>query len=100
MNKKIESFFCDPKKAIKNLGLLALMVFIVVYAGFQILPSFSQRLETETALEVTVFDANITSGYIFRDEEPIVGANGNDRVVVTLVKDGEKISKDQHFAND
>ncbi len=98
MDKKLASFFCDPKKALKNIGLLVLMVFVVVYTGFQILPSFSEKLETETALEVSVFDANITTGYIFRDEEPIIKPE-NDRVVVTLVKDGERVSKGQHFAN-
>lgn len=99
MNNKLASFFCDPKTAIKNVAMLALMIFIVVYAGFQILPSFSEKLKTETALEVTVFDANVTTGYIFRNEEPIMNGAGNDRVVVTLVKDGEKISNGQHFAN-
>ena len=99
MNNKLASFFCDPKTAIKNIAVLALMIFIVVYAGFQILPSFSEKLKTETALEVTVFDANVTTGYIFRDEEPITNMSNNDRVVVTLVKDGEKVSKGQHFAN-
>ena len=72
MDKKLASFFCDPKIALKNVGFLVLMVFVVVYTGFQILPSFSEKLETETALEVSVFDANITTGYIFRDEEPII----------------------------
>lgn len=98
MDKKLASFFCDPKKALKNIGLLMLMAFVVVYTGFQILPSFSEKLETETALEVSVFDANITTGYIFRDEEPIIKPE-NDRVVVTFVKDGERVSKGQHFAN-
>lgn len=99
MNKKLDSFFVDPKKAIKNLCLFLIMVFIVVYAGFQILPSFSEKLKTETTLKVTVFDANVTNGYIFRDEEPVSGEGSNDRVVVTLVKDGERVSRGQHFAN-
>lgn len=98
MNKKTASFFCDPKKAIKNTALLALMVFVVVYAGFQILPSFSQKMQTETALEVTVFDANVTNGYIFRDEEPISLAS-NDKVIVTLVRDGDRVSRGQRYAN-
>lgn len=97
MNKKISSFFCDPKTALKNTALLALMIFIVVYAFFQIIPSFSRKMETETALAATVFDANETNGYIFRNEEPVIGGAGG--VVVTFVKDGERVSKGQHFAN-
>lgn len=97
MNKKISSFFCDPKTALKNTALLALMIFIVVYAFFQIVPSFSRKMETETALAATVFDANETNGYIFRNEEPVIGGAGG--VVVTFVKDGERVSKGQHFAN-
>ena len=49
MNEKIASFFCDPKKAAKNIALLLLMLFIVVYTAFQILPFFSEKLQTETA---------------------------------------------------
>lgn len=99
MNKKATDFFVDPKKIIKNIGVVALMVFIAIYAGFQIIPSFSQKLKTETALEVTVFDTNVTTGYIFRNEEPVSGMTGEERVVVTLVRDGDKLSKGQHFAN-
>lgn len=99
MDKKLASFFCDPKTVVKNIAILLLMIFVVVYAAFQILPSFSEKLKTETTLEVTVFDANETTGYIFRDELPIIDEANNDRVVVTLVKDGERVSKGQHFAN-
>lgn len=97
-NSKLSSFFCDPKTALKNVGLLLLMIFVVVYSGFQILPSFSQRIETSTALAVSVFDTNKTTGYIFRDETPI-SAGANIGVPVTLVEDGERISKGQHYAN-
>ncbi len=97
MEKKLADFFCDPKTALKNVFLFLLMIFLVVYAGFQILPSFSQKIETQSALSVSVFDTNKTNGYIFRYEEPIsAGAGGTP---VTFVKDGERVSKGQHFAN-
>ena len=97
MNKKLSSFFCDPKTTVKNAALFLLMIFLVVYAFFQILPTFTQSIEVETALLVSVYDTTVTTGYIFRDEEVIQStANG---VPVTLVKDGERISKGQPFAN-
>lgn len=97
MEKKLADFFCDPKTALKNVFLFLLMIFLVVYAGFQILPSFTQKIETQSALSVSVFDTNKTNGYIFRYEEPISGSAGG--TPVTFVKDGERVSKGQHFAN-
>ena len=97
MNKKLDDFFCDPKTAVKNVALLALMVFLVVYAFFQILPTFTQNIETETALLVSVYDTCKTTGYIFRDEHLV--DKSSDGVTVTLVKDGERVSKGQIFAN-
>ena len=97
MEKKLADFFCDPKTALKNVFLFLLMIFLVVYAGFQILPSFAQKIETQSALSVSVFDTNKTNGYIFRYEEPI-GADAGG-TPVTFVKDGERVSKGQHFAN-
>ena len=97
MNKKLADFFCDPKTAVKNVALLALMVFLVVYAFFQILPTFTQNIETETALLVSVYDTCKTTGYIFRDEHLV--DKSSDGVTVTLVKDGERVSKGQIFAN-
>lgn len=99
MGKKLDKFLMDPKQALKNFGIFIGMIFVVVYACFQILPTFSEKLETETALKVTVFDANATTGYIFRNEEPVTSTGSNDRVVVTLIKDGERVSRGQHFAN-
>ncbi len=97
MNKKIADFFCDPKTALKNVALLLLMIFLLVYAFFQILPAFTQNIETETALLVSVYDTCKTAGYIFRDEKPVEKAA--DGVTVTLIKDGERVSKGQIFAN-
>ncbi|MGN1121860.1 MAG: hypothetical protein ACI4RV_05800, partial [Eubacteriales bacterium] len=71
MNKKLSSFFCDPKTTVKNAALFLLMIFLVVYAFFQILPTFTQSIEVETALLVSVYDTTVTTGYIFRDEEVI-----------------------------
>lgn len=96
MSGKWSDFFCNPKTAAKNAGILLVMVFLIVYAGFQILPSFAQKLETETALPVSIYNKDVGTGYIFRDEFVIPGGNG---VLSTLVKDGERVSKGQHFAN-
>ncbi len=96
MNKKLASFFCDPKTAIKNTAIFLLMVFLLVYTFYQILPNFADDLETETALAVTVNRTDKTTGVIFRDETPIEGKSGE---AVTLIKDGERVSKGQLFAN-
>ena len=64
MNKKLADFFCDPKTAVKNVALLLLMVFLVIYAFFQILPTFTQNITTETALLVSVYDTCKTTGYM------------------------------------
>lgn len=97
MNKKLSSFFVDPKTAIKNVALLLLMVFLVVYACFQIIPTFTDKIETENAYLVSVYDATETEAYIIRDEHVISKDSGG--VLVTLVKDGERVSKGQAFAN-
>lgn len=97
MNKKLADFFCDPKTAVKNVALLLLMVFLVIYAFFQILPTFTQNITTETALLVSVYDTCKTTGYIFRSEQLVEKSTGG--VTVTLVKDGERVSKGQIFAN-
>ncbi len=97
MNKKLSSFFCDPKQAAKNIFIFLLMLFLVIYAGFQILPSFTEKIETENAMLVSVYESNQTNGYIFRDETVIPGDVFG--TAVTLVKDGERVSKGQHFAN-
>lgn len=97
MNKKLASFFCDPKKAAKNVFLFLLMIFLVIYAGFQILPSFSQKIEIENAMHVSLYGSIHTNGYIFRDETVIHGDSSG--IPVTLIKDGDRLSKGQHFAN-
>ena len=97
MNKRISSFFCDPKTVIKNVAIFLLMIFLSVYAFFQILPTFAQKIETETALPVSVYDTTQTTGYIFREEQLVSGPSNG--IAVTLVKDGERLSNGQHFAN-
>lgn len=97
MNKKFADFFCNPKETAKNIAIFVLMLFLVIYAGFQILPSFSQKIETENAMLVSVYESNKTNGYIFRNETVITGDTSGK--AVTLVKDGERVSKGQHFAN-
>ena len=98
MNKKLADFFCDPKTAVKNVAVFLLMIFIVVYAGFQILPSFAGKIEIESALAVSIFDTNKTTGYIFRQEHVLEGG-GSMGIPVTFIKDGERVSRGQHFAN-
>lgn len=97
MNKKFADFFCNPKETAKNIAIFLLMLFLVIYAGFQILPSFSQKIETENAMLVSVYESNKTNGYIFRNET-VIPADTSGKAV-TLVKDGERVSKGQHFAN-
>ena len=92
MNKRISSFFCDPKTVIKNVAIFLLMIFLSVYAFFQILPTFAQKIETETALPVSVYDTTQTTGYIFREEQLVSGPSNG--IAVTLVKDGERLVVD------
>lgn len=97
MNRKLVSYFCDPKTALRNVGLLLLMVFLTIYAVFQILPTFTHTIKTETALMVSLYDTCETTGYVFRSEQ-LVEKPGEGETV-TLVKDGERVSRGQLFAN-
>ncbi len=96
MNKIFSELFCDPKTAVRNVLLLLLMIFAVIYAFFQIYPSFSENIKTQTALEVSVFESLEADAYIFRDEHVISGDGG---ILVTLVGDGDRVSKGQCYAN-
>ncbi len=96
-NKKtLSDFFCDPKTALKNVGILLVVAFLLVYACIQILPMFSQKLETQSALEVSVFQTDAVQGYLFRDEQVVTG--GMAGTLVALVPDGARVSKGECIA--
>lgn len=90
------SFFVDPKQAVKNIAILAATLFVVVYAVIQILPIFADKVETETALLVSVNDDTRTEGVIFRSEHILPGSLAG--TLVTLVSDGERVWRGEQIA--
>lgn len=90
-------FFCDPKKVVKLVCGILLAIFLLIYVYLQASGGFDGDIETEKAYLVSMNDAVQSRGYIFRDET-VIGKTG-DGAVVTLVSEGDRVSKGQLIAN-
>lgn len=95
--ERFARFFCDPVKVIKLIAVLALSIFLVLYVYFQVIGGFDDEIITETSMLVSLNDTIECDACIFRDET-VIQKNG-DGVVVTLVSEGERVSKGQAVAN-
>ena len=90
-------FFCDPVKVIKAIIVALLCIGVLVYVYFQIIGGSGNEIETEMSMLVTLNDSVEAEAYIFRDETVI---NQSSRgTVVTVVSEGERVSKGQLIAN-
>ena len=90
-------FFCDPVKVLKMIATLALCVFAVIYVYFQVIGGFDDEIVTESSMLMSLNDGIVCDACIFRDETVVdVAENG---VVVTLVSEGQRVSKGQIVAN-
>ena len=97
MNKNINKFWCDPAKVLKTLIGAFLGIGLVVYVWLQATQDFDSNIETETAVLVTVNDTVQSRAYIFRDET-VVGKSDSG-TIVTVVSEGDRVSKGQLLAN-
>ncbi len=97
MNKNINKFWCDPAKVLKTLIGAFLGIGLVVYVWLQATQDLDSDIETETAVLVTVNDTVQSRAYIFRDET-VVGKT-NSGTIVTVVSEGDRVSKGQLLAN-
>ena len=93
---RADRFFVDPVKLLKGIGVVAVAVFLAIYAFLQIAPRFSTSLETEAALAVTYEDMDITEGYVFRDEQVLTVSSPG--LVLAAVDEGQRVAKDDLVA--
>ena len=90
-------FFCDPVKVLKALAVAVLCIGVLVYVYAQIIGTSDDEIETELSMLVTLNDSVEADAYIFRDETVI---NQSSRgTVVTVVSEGERVSRGQLIAN-
>lgn len=90
-------FFCDPVKVIKALAIAVLCIGVLIYVYVQILGGSDNEIETEMSMLVTLNDTIEADAYIFRDETVIDQSSRG--TVVTVVSEGERVSKGQLIAN-
>ena len=96
MKKDRTALLGTPGELLKNAAVFLLMAFALVYAVVQILPSFTDRVTTETALTVSVHHETPTDGYFFRSERVLESPNGG--TPVTSLADGERIGAGETVA--
>ena len=94
---RIAKSLCDPVRVVKAVAALAVCIGVVVYVYLQVMGGFNKGIETETALHVSMNDTIKTESCIFRDETVV--ENTKNGAVVTLVSEGERVSKGQLIAN-
>lgn len=97
MNNRFSGLMCDPLKVLKALIGVFLGVGVVVYVWLQATSGFDSDIETEMAMSVSVNETAVARAYIFRDET-VVGKN-NSGAIVTVVSEGDRVSKGQLLAN-
>ncbi len=95
--ERFAKFLCDPVRVVKTIAALAVCIGIVVYVYFQVMGGFNQGIETETAMHVSMNETIKAESCIFRDETVV--ENSKSGAVVTLVSEGERVSKGQLIAN-
>ena len=94
---RFSKLFCDPVKVIKSIILLSLCLGIILYVYFQTISGFDSDIVTETSMLVSLNDSVSADAYIFRDETVIDKSSSG--AVVTLVSEGDRVSKGQLLAN-
>lgn len=94
---RFAKFLCDPVRVIKSIAALLVCVGIVVYVYLQVMGGFNQGIVTETALHVSLNETISTDSCIFRDETVVESEEKG--AIVTLVSEGERVSKGQLIAN-
>ncbi len=86
----------SPFGLIKNIVTVLLCTGVIIYAWSQVANGVSSGVETKPASPTENNTTIRTKGYIFRDEDVVNKTSGG--TVVTLVSDGQRISKGQKLA--
>ncbi len=94
---RFSKLFCDPVKVVKTIILMIFCLGIILYVYLQTVSGFDSDIVTETAVLVSLNDSVSADAYIFRDET-VIGKSANG-TVVTLVSEGDRVSKGQMLAN-
>lgn len=94
---RFAKFFCDPFKVLKLLFAVLAGAVVIFYVYHQVAGGVDDKVETEMSILVDINDSVSADAYVFRDE--YVLQNSVDGVVVTLVSDGDRVSKGQMIAN-
>ncbi len=76
---------------------LVLILFVIIYAGYQLFTFLYSPYETETAFTYTVADSFSTSGILVRDEAPLEESVGVSTVGY-VVEDGAKVAEGETIA--
>lgn len=97
MNKKFTGLINDPLKLMKALIGVFLGLGVAVYVWLQATSGFDSDIVTEMAMAVTVNETAQARAYVFRDET-VMGKN-NTGAIVTVVSEGDRVSKGQLLAN-
>lgn len=92
----MNSMFSNPFNLIKFAVSGLVCVVIILYAWFQISSGISSGVETQVAVMTELYQTIETQGYIFRDEAVVNKTSGG--TVVTIVSDGQRISKGEKLA--
>ena len=94
---RFAKFFCDPVKVVKNIAAYALCIGVVVYVYLQVMGGFDSDIITETSMHVVLNDSIPAEACLFRDETVSRVPDGGS--IVTLVSEGDRVSKGQLIAN-
>ena len=94
---KFSRFFCDPARVVKSLAVAFICVGVLVYVIVQSLGTTGAGIKTQISLLVTMNDSIEADAYIFRDETVV--NKGYDGAIVTVVSEGDRVSKGQLIAN-
>lgn len=94
---KFSKFLCDPAKVVKTVVAFGVCVGVVIYVYLQVMGGFGGGLVTETAMHVSLNETIATQAVVFRDET--IMEKSGDGTIVTVVSEGERVSKGQLVAN-
>ncbi len=94
---RFSRFLYDPVKLLKALSVIVAGLCIVAYVWLQVSGGLNDNIETVAAMPVSYNDSVDGTAYIFRNEEVI--QNSGNRVMVTVVSEGERVSNGQLIAN-
>lgn len=94
---RFSRFLCDPVKVVKNAIMILLSIGILLYVYLQAMGRVDSDIETEPCALVNINRTVDADSFIFRDESVV--AKSSDGTVVTLVSEGDRVSKGQMLAN-